>query len=61
MIKTQKQEEKDDYQTPLEALIPLLPHLNKDWVIWECASGRGSCFTKHLEIGKQLNFYNIVK
>ena len=32
----------DDFQTPKEALYPLLPYLNKDWTIWECAAGKGN-------------------
>lgn len=32
----------DDFQTPKEALIPLIPYLNKDWIIWECACGTGN-------------------
>ncbi len=32
----------DDFQTPGEALWPLFPYLNKDWTIWECASGKGN-------------------
>lgn len=32
----------DDYQTPPSALAPLLPHLKKEWVIWECAAGKGN-------------------
>ena len=32
----------DDFQTPPEALVPLLPFLKKDWTIWECASGKGN-------------------
>jgi len=31
----------DDFQTPPEALGPLLPYLNRDWTIWECAEGKG--------------------
>lgn len=31
----------DDFQTPPEALIPLLPFLKKTWLIWECAQGKG--------------------
>lgn len=31
----------DDFQTPAEALNPLLPFLKTDWVIWECAEGKG--------------------
>ena len=32
----------NDFQTPIEALIPLLPYLKKDWLVWECACGRGN-------------------
>ena len=32
----------DDFQTPPEALYPLLPYLKKDWTIWECACGKGN-------------------
>ena len=31
----------DDFQTPPEALFSLLPFLNKEWTIWECAEGKG--------------------
>lgn len=30
-----------DYQTPPIALVPLLRWVPKDWVIWECAAGKG--------------------
>jgi len=36
-----KQGSPDDFQTPPEALKPLLPYLKKDWTIWECAAGSG--------------------
>ncbi len=32
----------DDYQTPPEALEPLMPYLKPDWTIWECACGKGN-------------------
>ena len=32
----------DDFQTPPEALYPLLPYLKKEWAIWECACGKGN-------------------
>ena len=32
----------DDFQTPPEALLPLIPYLKKTWTIWECAVGRGN-------------------
>jgi len=37
-----RQGSSDDFQTPPEALIPLYPYLKRDWVIWECACGRGN-------------------
>lgn len=38
----------DEMQTPKEAINPLLPYLKKNWIIWECAWGKGS-LAKHLE------------
>ena len=38
----------DEFQTPEYAISPLLPFLKKEWVIWECAWGKGS-LAKHLE------------
>lgn len=38
----------DDFQTPPMALNPLLPYLNKEWTIWECAEGNGN-LTKTLK------------
>ena len=35
-----KQGSSNDFQTPPEALKPLIPFLNKDWTIWECACGK---------------------
>lgn len=32
----------DDFQTPKYAIVPLLPFLNRDWIIWECACGKGN-------------------
>jgi hypothetical protein len=37
-----KQGSSNDFQTPERALKPLLPFLNKDWLIWECACGRNN-------------------
>jgi hypothetical protein len=31
----------DDFQTPKEALYPLIHYLKKNWIIWECACGEG--------------------
>src|SRR3990167_5544222 len=36
-----KQGNSNDFQTPEEALNPLIPHLKKEWMIWECAEGKG--------------------
>jgi hypothetical protein len=43
-----KQGNSDDFQTPPIALNPLLPYLKKEWLIWECAEGRGN-LTKALK------------
>lgn len=32
----------DDYQTPVEALLPLCLYLPNDWTVWECAAGNGN-------------------
>lgn len=32
----------DDFQTPKEAIYPLLPWLKRNWIIWECAEGKGN-------------------
>jgi hypothetical protein len=32
----------DDFYTPDNALSCLLPYINKDWKLWECASGTGN-------------------
>lgn len=32
----------DDFQTPPTALTPLLPYLKKEWLILECAEGKGN-------------------
>lgn len=37
-----RQGSSDDFQTPAFALKPLLPYLEKDWTIWECACGKGN-------------------
>lgn len=40
----------DDFQTPGYAIEPLIPFLKKDWIIWECACGKGNlvnAFKKH--------------
>lgn len=37
-----KQGSANDFQTPARALTPLIPFLKKEWLIWECASGKGN-------------------
>ena len=32
----------NDFQTPPMALNPLLPFINKEWTVWECAEGKGN-------------------
>lgn len=31
----------NDVYTPEEAILPLLPYLKKEWIIWDCAFGSG--------------------
>ena len=57
-LKIQMNGRTDEFFTPSYALNPLLPFIKKNWVIWECAWGKGS-LAKHLgeegfkTIGKQ--------
>ena len=46
-----KQGSSNDFQTPPEALKPLLPYLKKEWVIWECANGNGNLSTELIKQG----------
>ena len=61
-LKIQMNGRSDEFGTPKEAIIPLLPYLKKDWIIWECAWGKGS-LAKHLSaegfnvIGDGVDFY----
>lgn len=32
----------NDFQTPAEAIKPLIPYIPKNFVIWECAAGKGN-------------------
>ena len=41
----------DDFQTPVEALWPLLPYLRKDWTVWECAAGNGNLVAELMNNG----------
>ena len=41
-LRVQTSKKEDDYQTPNEALDYLIPFINKDWIIWECACGKGN-------------------
>lgn len=41
----------DDFQTPKEAIIPLLPYLKKEWIVWEPACGKGNLLKAFSEYG----------
>jgi hypothetical protein len=41
----------DDFQTPSYALKPLIPFLNKEWIIWECAEGKGNLTNELKRLG----------
>jgi len=42
MMPPKRRNYSDDFQTPEYAIEPLLPYLRKDWIIWECACGKGN-------------------
>jgi len=46
-----KNDGSDDFQTPKEALFPLIPYLKKEWIIWECACGTGNLVNGLKEFG----------
>ena len=41
-LKIQMNGHSDEFGTPFEAIIPLIPYLNKDWLIYEAAFGKGT-------------------
>jgi hypothetical protein len=41
----------DACQTPRYALDPLMPYIEKQWVVWECASGEGLISDEFLRLG----------
>ena len=45
----QKVKSADDFQTPKEAIIPLIKYLDRKWIIWECACGQGNLATAFKE------------
>jgi len=50
----------DDFQTPKEALEPLLAYLKKEWVIWECACGKGNLVNGLKELGYSVHGTDII-
>ena len=38
----QRKKYSDDFQTPPNAIKPLLPFLKNEWILWECACGKGN-------------------
>ena len=45
----------DQFQTPPEGLNILLPFINKEWDIWECAWGKGNLYNQLKQEG-----YNVI-
>lgn len=45
----------NDFQTPPISLKPLLPYLKRDWLVWECAEGKGNLTKTLIEEG-----YNVI-
>src|SRR3990167_4080954 len=50
-LKIQINGSSDEFQTPKIAIMTLLPFLKKEWIIYECAWGKGSLATHLLERG----------
>ena len=48
-----EQGHRNDFQTPPESLLPLLPYINKDWAIWEPACGKGNLVNELNRLGYQ--------
>lgn len=44
----------NDFQTPPYALGPLLPYLDKNWRIWECATGKGYLTNELRKLGYEV-------
>jgi len=44
---------RNDFQTPPEALLPLLPYISKGWAIWEPACGKGNLVNELNKLGYQ--------
>lgn len=40
----------DDFQTPPEALSFLLPYIDTNWIIWECAQGKANLSKRLVEL-----------
>lgn len=45
----------DLFQTPKSALLPLFDYLNPNWIVWECATGKG-----YLEEGFRERGFSVV-
>lgn len=51
----------DNVQSPPEVLDPLIPYLNKKWVIWECACGDGNLVDRLLKDKFKVKWSDIVR
>ena len=55
-----RQGSSNDFQTPPEALEPLLPYLKKDWQIWECACGKLNLVEELQRLGYDVVYSDIL-
>lgn len=55
-----KTKSSDDFQTPPQALVPLLPYLKSEWTIWEPASGNGNLVKELSSLGFQVSASDIL-
>jgi hypothetical protein len=53
-LAVQNSEGVDDFFTPGPAILPLLAHIPRNWVIWECAAGSGNLVKAFRENGYEV-------
>lgn len=58
--KIMKKGNSDDFQTPIEALNPLLKYISKDWIIWESACGKGYLVNELTKRGYKVKASDII-
>lgn len=60
ILTPQKKGGSNDFQTPGWVVELLLPYIPKEWVIWECAAGRGNLVRTMEEDGRRVLASDII-